>query len=140
MVKCAALLAVTGLVFAAVGAAVENAPVRTAGPMNIDFRSPLGAVCLLCGLALIEAAPRPWKRRLFLLAALLVAVVAGRNLYFYPPVDDGAYFMLRYGRDAAGDWAPAGLATHMLAFAAVGWALLRAQLSRLSRYTPGRLR
>jgi hypothetical protein len=112
------------------GAAVIGAPVRTAGPMNIDLSMPIGTACLVGGLLLIEAAPANWRRRASLLGAAVVLLLAGRNLYFYPPVDDGAYFMLRYGREAAEDWVPASALAHALACAAAGCALIRASLSR----------
>jgi hypothetical protein len=127
MSKAGWLVGVPALALLVIGAALINAPVRTAGPMNIDLQLPTGALCVAAGLALLEAAPTSWKHRLFFVAALVIAVVAGRNLYFYPPIDDGAYFMLRYGREFASDWAPAAPLAHLLAFAAAVWALLRAR-------------
>ena len=92
----------------------------------------MNMVCLVGGLLLLEAAPAHWRRRARLLGAAAVLLVAGRNLYFYPPIDDGAYFVLRYGREAAEDWAPASPLAHVLAFAAAGAALIRARLSHRS--------
>jgi hypothetical protein len=130
--RLACLLALASLGF---GAAVISTPVRTAGPMNIDLSMPIGVVSLVGGLLLFEAVPADWRRRACLLGAAVVLLLAGRNLYLYPPVDDGAYFMLRYGREFASDWAPATLLAHLLAFVAALWALLRSARSK-SRPTP----
>jgi hypothetical protein len=127
--RLACFLALASLGF---GAAVISTPVRTAGPMNIDLSMPIGVVSLVGGLLLLEAAPANWRRRACLLGAAAVLLLAGRNLYLYPPTDDGAYFMLRYGREAAEDWAPASPFAHALAFAAANWALIRARFSRRS--------
>jgi hypothetical protein len=122
------------------GSAIIGAPVRTAGPMNIDLSMPIGVGSLVSGLLLLEAAPANWRRRSCLIGAAVVVLLAGRNLYCYPPIDDGAYFMLRYGREAAEGWAPAGPIAHALGFAAAGWALVRARLFRRSiAFAPGTL-
>ena len=144
------IAAVVALALLGVGAEAMGAPVRTAGPMNIDTGMFLGTICLVSGAVLLEGVPKFWRRRVCLLGALVIALIAGRNLYLYPPIDDGAYFLLRSGREGAEGWAPADVSAHAIAFAAAGWGLVRAatagnfrhpdHLSTSSRQIPGRLR
>ncbi len=117
------------LVSLARGAAWVNAPLRMAGPFNFDLSLPLGVFALIAGMALLEAVPLPAMKPVCLLAALVVAAIAGRNFWRYPPIDDGAWFLLRYGREAADSpdrLAPAEPFAHMIPFAVAGWAAARA--------------
>lgn len=117
------------LVLLAAGAAWVNAPLRMAGPFNFDLSFPLGVLGLIAGAGLIEVLPRPAVKPVCLVAALVVAAVAGCNFYRHPPIDDGAWFLLRYGRAAADDpnrLAPAEPFAHMIPFAVASWAATRA--------------
>src|ERR1700722_20190329 len=96
-------LSCLALAFLAVGTAWVNAPLRMAGPFNFDLSLPLGVFALIAGMALFEEVPRLAVKPVCLRAALVVAAIAGRNFYRYPPIDDGAWFLLRYGREAADD-------------------------------------
>ena len=109
------------------GAALTTAPQRIAGPMNLDFGVPLGAAALLFGIGGFEqmvAAGQRVPRVLYAAAALLAGGVAGWNFYHYPPISDGAYFMLRYGQPA-GDWTPSSPAGMLLGAATGAWAVDR---------------
>ena len=110
--------------FLAAGAGMVGEPLSTGGPMHFDFNLPIGIVYLTCGVALLEWLPAAsgW---VYVLAALVILSAAGRNFYRYPPIDDGAYFLLRYGRNALDDWTPAQPFAPMLAFAVAGWAVAR---------------
>ena len=109
------------------GAALTTAPQRIAGPMNLDFGVPLGAAALLFGIGGFEqmvAAGQRVPRVLYAAAALLAGGVAGWNFYHYPPISDGAYFMLRYGQPA-GDWTPSSPAGMLLGAATAAWGVDR---------------
>jgi hypothetical protein len=59
---------------------------------------------------------------------LTVAGTAACNLFSYPPIGDGAWFLLRYGREAADSadrQMPAEPFAHMIAFAVVSWLAVR---------------
>jgi hypothetical protein len=119
-----AVVCFVALTLLAAGAGMVGEPLSTGGPMHFDFNLPIGVVCLASGVTLLEGISAPgW---VYCGAALLVLVRAGRNFYAYPPIDDGAYFLLRYGRDALDDWAPADPFAPMLAFSVAGWAVVRA--------------
>ncbi len=136
-----AILWCVALALLAVGAGMVGETLPTGGPMHIDLNLPIGVVCLAGGVVLLEAAPAPgW---VYVLAALLVLMQAGRNFYRYPPIGDGAYFLLRYGRQALDNWAPPEPFGPMLAFAVAGWAAARAfgatgrRLVRLGAFVAG---
>src|ERR1700722_12356096 len=99
-------------------------PLSTGGPMHFDFNLPIGVACLAAGVVLLEVVLAPGC--VYVLAALLALVRAGGNFYEYPRIDDGAYFLLRYGRDALDNWAPPEPFAPMLAFDVAGWAAARA--------------
>jgi hypothetical protein len=119
-----AVLGVVAVAMLAAGAGMVGEPLPTGGPMHFDFNLPFGVVCLAGGVILLDiVSPPGW---VFVLSAVAVLVSAGRNFYEYPPIGDGAYFLLRYGREALDDWAPAQPFAPMLAFDVVGWAVARA--------------
>jgi len=108
----------------AAGANMVGQPLGIGGPMHFDFNVPIGVAYLAGGVVLldgVQAAPG-W---VFVLAALTILISAGRNFYNYPPIADGAYFLVRYGRGALDDWAPPEPFAPMLAFAVAGWAATR---------------
>jgi hypothetical protein len=108
----------------AAGANMVGQPLGIGGPMHFDFHVPIGVAYLAGGVVLLDGlqtAPG-W---VYLLAALAILISAGRNFYNYPPIADGAYFLLRYGRDALDNWAPPEPFASMLAFALAGWAATR---------------
>ena len=93
-------LVLVGFVLGVVAGASHacSALVRTAGPMN--FPSPFPVTLLLLGWGLVKVAMRclPEHRgRLGVAAAVAVLLPGLWNFYFWPPIDDGAYFLLRYG-------------------------------------------
>jgi hypothetical protein len=121
--RAAVSLVALGLL--AAGAGMVGEPLSTGGPMHFDFNLPIGIFYLTCGVVLLEWMPTTpgW---VYVLAALVVLSAAGRNFYRYPPIDDGAYFLLRYGRDALDNWLPPEPFAPMLAFDVAGWAAARA--------------
>jgi hypothetical protein len=123
-----AIAAVAAGVAIGYGADMITAPVRVGGPMGIDFDPLIGAIAIVLGVLGIEGlalGARQEPRVAYLVAALGVAIFAGQNFYRFPPIDDGAYFLLRYGRDG-GEWVRAEPSAYMLSFAALGWSLERA--------------
>jgi hypothetical protein len=117
------------LALLAVGAAWVNAPLRMAGPFNFGLSFPLGVLGLAAGMALLEAVPASVVKPVCLLGALVVVAIAGRNFWRHPPIDDGAWFLLRYGREAADDpsrLVPAEPFAHMIPFTVAGLAVARA--------------
>ena len=118
--------------FLAAGAGMVGEPLSTGGPMHFDFNLPIGIFYLTCGVVLLEWLPTAsgW---VYVLAALVILSAAGRNFYRYPPIDDGAYFLLRYGRNALDDWTPTQPFAPMLAFAVAGWAVARSLGGKGSR-------
>src|SRR5580704_16763694 len=99
-------------------------PLSIGGPMRFDFNLPIGLVCLAGGSTFLEIVTAP--RWVYVFAALLVLFTAAPNFYEYPPIDDGAYFLLRYGRNALDNWAPPEPFAPMFAFDVAGWAAARA--------------
>ena len=103
------------------GAAAANRPLRLHGPMGLDATAPLGVLALVLGMLMLRGlASGP---AVFRLAALLVLAAAGYNFYGYPPIPDGAYFLVRYGHAAGGELWPASAAWHVIAFAGLAWSL-----------------
>ena len=109
------------LSLAILGAGTVNRPLRPHGPFGFDALAPLGALALALGMLALRAVNR--IRAGFALAALLIAAAAGWNFYFYPPIPDGAYFLVRYGHSAAVELWPAGAAWHVIATAALACSL-----------------
>ena len=73
-------------------------PVSMNGPFNYPNPGPF--LALAVGSALMRAATRGMpahKRKFSGVAILAVLGPALANFYKWPPIDDGAYFMLRYG-------------------------------------------
>jgi uncharacterized membrane protein len=108
---------VLALAAASFGAWAVNQPVRPNGPFGFSVASPVGALALAFGMALLRALGR--SAAVYGLAALLIALLAGYNFYSYPPIPDGAYFLVRYGHTAAGELWPAAAAWHVVGFAGV---------------------
>ena len=136
-----AVVSLVALGLLVAGAGMVGEPLSTGGPMHFDFNLPIGVACLAAGVILLEVVSAPgW---VYVLAALLVLMQAGRNFYSYPPIGDGAYFLLRYGRQALDNWAPPEPFGPMFAFAVSGWAAARAfgatgpRLFRLGAFVAG---
>jgi hypothetical protein len=112
---------VLALALASFGAWAVNQPVRPHGPMGFSLASPVRALALVFGMGLLRAFGR--NSAVYALAALLMALCAGYNFYFYPPIPDGAYFLVRYGHTDAGELWPAAAVWHVIGFAGVAWSL-----------------
>jgi hypothetical protein len=122
-ILCCVALALLGMGVMSVGS-----PLRVGGPFNFNFSLPLGVLGLAGGVLLLEAAPKRWEKPVYLLAMLTVAGAAACNFFSDPPIDDGAWFLLRYGREAADSadrQMPAEPFAHMIAFAVVSWLAVR---------------
>lgn len=109
------------LALAAVGAWAVNQPSRPYGPMGFDALCPLGAVMLAAGMLALRALAR--GPTVYAVAALLMLAATGGNFFFYPPIPDGAYFLVRYGHEARGELWPASAAWHVLGLSGVAWSL-----------------
>jgi len=83
--------------------------------------SPVGLLALILGVVLLRAFAR--RPVIYGLAALLIAVFAGYNFFSYPPIPDGAYFLVRYGHGDAGELWPASATWHVIGFAGIAWML-----------------
>ena len=108
------------LAVASFGAWAVNQPSRPHGPFGFSVASPVGALALAFGLALLRALGR--LPAVYGLAALLIALFAGTNFYTYPPIPDGAYFLVRYGHTEASELWPASATWHVIGFSGVAWA------------------
>ena len=93
--------------------------VRTAGPLNFPNPLPLTLLMLGCGLVRVAMFCLPEHRgRLGVAAAVAVLLPGLWNFYFWPPIDDGAYFLLRYGDKNPAEMGcmPAGMEDFVMLF------------------------
>lgn len=109
------------LAAASFGGWTVNQPTRPNGPFGFGLASPVGLLALVLGMVLLRALAR--RPAIYGLAALLIALFAGYNFFSYPPIPDGAYFLVRYGHSNAGELWPASATWHVFAFAGVAWTL-----------------
>jgi len=109
------------LAAASFGGWTINQPTRPNGPFGFGVASPVGLLALVFGVVLLRAVAR--RPAIYGLAALLIAIFAGYNFFSYPPIPDGAYFLLRYGHGDAGELWPASATWHVIGFAGVAWTL-----------------
>ena len=93
--------------------------VRTAGPMNLPSPVPLTLLLLGWGLVMVAMRLMPAQRgRLGVAAAVAVLLPTLWNFYFWPPINDGAYFLVRYGHDhpVCQTKRPAGMESFVMLF------------------------
>ncbi len=115
------ILIIAGLCLCSAGSGRINAVQNMGGPMGVSLY-PFGeilylgtGILFLTGGTILSAVP---PGPVYLLLSLISFLPVLRNLWFYP-VEDGAYYILRYGQNRAGGFSPPGPWQHFTGSACV---------------------